>query len=52
VDRVHTDLTTGYEHWNLANADRDRLNNAEKKLRAFAHDWERAKFDKATWTTP
>jgi len=46
VERVHTDLNQGYEHWHLASGDRDRLNNAEKKLRGFAKDWEHAKFDK------
>jgi hypothetical protein len=46
VDKVHSDLSQGYEHWRLASADRNRLNNAEKKLRSFARDWEHAKFDK------
>lgn len=46
VERVHTDLNAGYEHWHLSNGDRGRLNNAEKRLREFAHDWHRAKFDK------
>jgi len=46
VERVHTDLNQGYERWHLSGGDRDRLNNAEKKLRAFAKDWEHAKFDK------
>jgi len=46
VDQVHTDLNHGYDHWRLSNADRDRLNNAEKQLRAFERDWRNAKFDK------
>ncbi len=46
VDRVHTDLNQGYDHWHLAKGDRERLNNAEKKLRGFATDWRRGRFDK------
>jgi hypothetical protein len=46
VEKVHADLSDGYEHWHLSSADRGRLNNAEKKLRGFAHDWEQAKFSK------
>jgi peptidoglycan/xylan/chitin deacetylase (PgdA/CDA1 family) len=46
VDQVHTDLNHGYDHWRLSNADRDRLTNAEKQLRAFARDWRHEKFDK------
>ncbi len=46
VDKVHTDLNQGYDHWHLAKGDRDRLNNAEKKLRGFAADWRHGKFDK------
>lgn len=46
VERVHTDLNQGYAHWHLAKGDRDRLNNAEKKLRGFASDWRHGKFDK------
>jgi hypothetical protein len=46
VEKVHTDLNAGYDHWHLSNADRGRLNNAEKRLRNFAHDWQNAKFDK------
>jgi hypothetical protein len=46
VEKVHTDLNQGYDHWHLSSGDRDRLNNAEKKLRGFARDWEHAKFDK------
>lgn len=46
VDRVHTDLNAGYDHWHLAGGDRDRLNKAEKQLRGFASDWRNGKFDK------
>jgi hypothetical protein len=46
VDKVHTDLNRGYEHWKISKGDRDRLNNAEKKLRAFATDWRKGRFDK------
>jgi hypothetical protein len=46
VEKVHADLNDGYSHWQLANGDRDRLNNAEKKLRGFAADWRKGKFDK------
>jgi hypothetical protein len=46
VEKVHTDLNQGYEHWRLSGADKNRLNNAEKKLRDFAHEWERGKFNK------
>lgn len=46
VEKVHTDLNAGYSHWHLSDGDRDRLNNAEKKLRAFAGDWRHGKFDK------
>jgi hypothetical protein len=46
VDRVHSDINKGYDHWKLSHDDRDRLNNADKKLRAFAQDWRKAKFDK------
>jgi len=46
VEKVHTDLNAGYDHWHLSNADRGRLNNAEKRLRGFARDWRNAKFDK------
>ncbi|HEY2018744.1 MAG TPA: hypothetical protein VGH38_34805 [Bryobacteraceae bacterium] len=46
VDRVHTDLDRGYEHWHISKSDRERLNKAEKRLRNFASDWRRAKFDK------
>jgi len=46
VDKVHVDLNNGYTHWHLSNGDRDRLNNAERKLRGFASDWRHGKFDK------
>ncbi len=46
VDKVHTDLNQGYDHWHLSNGDRDRLNRAEKRLRAFAEEWRHTKFDK------
>jgi hypothetical protein len=46
VERVHSDLDAGYSHWRISDGDRDRLNGAEKKLRGFAKDWEKAKFDK------
>jgi len=48
VEQVQMDLNRGYDQWHLGNGERDRLNNAEKQLRAFAHDWEHAKFDKDT----
>ncbi len=46
VEKVHTDLNDGYAHWRLSNGDRNRLNNAEKRLRGFAADWRHGKFDK------
>ncbi len=46
VDKVHTDLNQGYDHWHLAGGDRQRLDKAEKKLRSFATDWRHGKFDK------
>jgi hypothetical protein len=46
VDKVQTDLNQGYSHWRLANGDHERLNKAEKRLRGFAADWRRGKFDK------
>jgi hypothetical protein len=46
VDRVHEDLNRGYGEWKISKGDRDRLNNAEKQLREFEHDWRRGKFDK------
>jgi len=46
VEKVHTDLTHGYERWHISNGDRDRLNGAEKQLRDFVRDWRHGKFDK------
>jgi hypothetical protein len=46
VDKVHTDLNQGYDHWKLAGGDRQRLDKAEKRLRSFATDWRHGKFDK------
>jgi hypothetical protein len=46
VEQVHTDLNNGYSHWHLSDGDRNRLNNAEKKLRGFSADWRHEKFDK------
>jgi len=46
VEKIHGDLNNGYDHWHLSNADRSRLNNAEKRLRGFSRDWRNAKFDK------
>jgi hypothetical protein len=46
VDRVHDDLNRGYGVWHLHGGDRDRLNNAERQLRNFEHDWRRGRFDK------
>ena len=46
VEKVHADLNQGYDRWHLSKGDRERLNKAEKRLRAFASDWRRGKFDK------
>jgi hypothetical protein len=46
VDRVHTDLNHAYGTFHFSNADRDRLNKAEKELREFAKKWDHGKFDK------
>ena len=46
VDQVHNDLNHAYEVWHLRNGDRDRLNDAEKKLREFAQKWQDGHFDK------
>jgi hypothetical protein len=46
VDRVHDDLSRGYEKWRISNDDRGRLNGAEKKLRDFEKNWRNGKFDK------
>jgi hypothetical protein len=46
IDRVHQDLNHAYSVWHFSDADRDRLNNAEKQLREFSQKWNNAKFDK------
>jgi hypothetical protein len=46
VDRVHDDLNHAYSTGHFSDSDRDRLNNAEKKLRDFAQKWSKGKFDK------
>ena len=46
VDRVHDDLNHAYGVWHFSDADRDRLNHAEKELREFAEHWSKARFDK------
>jgi hypothetical protein len=46
VDRVHNDLNRAYGEWHFSDADRDRLNHAEKQLREFAQQWSKAHFDK------
>jgi len=46
VDKVHSDLDQGYQHWRISGGDRERLNKAEKRLRGFANDWRHGKFDK------
>jgi len=46
VDQVHNDLNRAYSVWHLKNGDRDRLNDAEKKLREFAQKWDNHHFDK------
>ena len=47
IDRVHADLNRSYEGgWKFTHADRNRLNDAEKELREFAHKWSNGKFDK------
>jgi len=46
VDRVHADLNRGYGEWRISHNDRNRLNDAEKRLRSFAHDWQHGRFDK------
>jgi hypothetical protein len=46
IDRVHEDLNHAYGAWKFSDADRDRLNKAEKQLREFAQKWNQAKFDK------
>lgn len=46
IDKVQTDLNQGYDRWHLSHGDRQRLNQAEKRLRGFANDWRNGKFDK------
>lgn len=46
VDRVHTDLNHAYDTRHFSDADRDRLNKAEKQLREFSAKWDHGKFDK------
>jgi len=46
ADKVQTDLNQGYERWHRSHGDRQRLNQAEKRLRGFAGDWRNGKFDK------
>ena len=46
VDRVHADLNRGYGEWRISHNDRNRLNDAEKRLRSFARDWQHGRFDK------
>lgn len=51
VEKVHTDLNRGYDQWHLSKGDRDRLNDAEKRLRSFDRDWRHGKFDKGDLDT-
>ena len=37
---------SAYGVWHFSDADRDRLNHAEKELREFAEHWSKARFDK------
>jgi hypothetical protein len=46
VAQVHADLDHAYSIWHVKNGERDRLNDAEKKLREFAQKWENHNFDK------
>ncbi len=46
VDQVHLDLNRTYGAYHFTNGDRNRLNDAEKKLRDFSLKWERGSFDK------
>lgn len=46
VDRVHEDLDHAYRAARFSGSERDRLNDAEKKLREFASKWDRGHFDK------
>lgn len=46
VNQVQLDLNRAYGAFHFTNGDRNRLNDAEKKLRDFASKWERGNFDK------
>jgi hypothetical protein len=46
IDRVHEDLNQAYGARRFSDAERGRLNNAEKQLREFSQKWTNAKFDK------
>ncbi len=46
VDQVHLDLNRSYGTFHFTSGDRNRLNDAEKKLRDFSLKWERGSFDK------
>jgi hypothetical protein len=47
VDRVHYDLNRAYgDGFRFTHGDRDRLNDAEKKLRDFSSKWDRGSFNK------
>ena len=46
IDRVHGDLNAAYGARRFSDAERDRLNNAERQLREFSQKWTNAKFDK------
>lgn len=46
IERVHSDLSRGYDVWRLPGGDRERLDKAGKQLREFASQWRRGKFDK------
>lgn len=46
VDRVGEDLNRAYDAYHFTGGDRDRLNDAEKKLRDFSSKWERGNFDR------
>jgi hypothetical protein len=46
VDQVHLDLNRSYGEFHFTGGDRNRLNEAEKKLRDFSLKWERGSFDK------
>jgi hypothetical protein len=46
VDQVHLDLNRAYGEFHFTSGDRNRLNDAEKKLRDFSLKWGRGSFDK------